>query len=78
MRHVARIGLKCVSNLGQNVKEKRSLGRPKHRWQNILKLGLKDCKRVALIEASEGRVQHLVPLNTVIDLRYSEGITEQA
>ena len=39
---MARMGERCVQGFGENTLRERTLGRPRHRWENNIKLDLQE------------------------------------
>jgi len=42
MDHVARMGERCMQGFGAKLEGRRSLGRPRHRWEANIKMDLQE------------------------------------
>jgi hypothetical protein len=64
-------GERCLQGFGWEARRKRPLRRPRHRWEDNIKM---DLRKIGIdggnwIQLAEDRVQWRAPVNTVMNLR---------
>jgi hypothetical protein len=64
-------GERCLQGFGWEAQGKRPLGRPRRRWENNIKMDLREIgiNGANWIQLSQGRVQWQACVNTVMNLR---------
>ena len=63
--------MRCIKGFGGETCGKRALGRPRRRWEDNIKMGLREVGRedTHLIDLTHDRVRRRVFMNAVMDLR---------
>jgi hypothetical protein len=76
-RHIAQIGRKkCIENFGEKLERKRPLGRLKHKWQDDIKMDLREIGWGGMdwTDLVHGRDQWRALVNTIMNLRVPQNV----